>query len=184
MGATHFSGPVHSEAGFVGTTSAVAAGAGITAATGDALTVSINQIGNIVHTQLYVDVQGMHSATDDLDIIGVAGTDPAYLTQIQASLMGEVFQGAMTCLEAPTTGVTSIDLYSATEATGVEDAGIGTLAEVAVVTASAAWTVGKTQAFTSWPAAAKYLYLTTGAAGTVGTYATGKFMIEIWGYKA
>jgi hypothetical protein len=32
------------------------------------------------------------------------------------------------------------------------------------------------------PVADQYLYLTCGAAGTVGTYSAGKFLLELFGY--
>lgn len=184
MGATHFSGPVVSAAGFVGATipSTGLVGTGITASTGDRIKITTQAMGDVVYTQITVDVQGMHSSTTDLDIIGVVGTNPAYILKT-TSIFGTIFSGAMTCVEAPATGVTDIDLYYADEATGVEDGGVAALTETAAVTAGAAWTLAKSAAFTGWPPANKYLYLTCGAAGTVGTYTAGKFMIELWGHK-
>jgi hypothetical protein len=82
----------------------------------------------------------------------------------------------------PTGGVTDIDLYSATEATGVFDAGIGTLVETALLTQGGAWTLALTKAIGSVPAADQYLYLTGGAAGTAAAYTAGKFLIVFEGY--
>jgi hypothetical protein len=188
MASTTFSGPVTSTGGFitVPATSGAEAGAGITDGTGTVLSTSITKTGKIVSTQIFVDVTGLQSSTTDLDIIG-SGASPAYLIQIDNATMGQLFAVTMTCVEAPVTGVTSIDLYSATEATGVFDAGIGTLVEVIVITAGAAWTLNKTQTATpatDIPADNKYLYLTCGAAGTVGTYTAGQFLIELYGYSA
>jgi hypothetical protein len=93
----------------------------------------------------------------------------------------------MTCLVAPTTGVTDIDLYSATEDSGAFDDGIGGLTEVIVITGGAAWTVNKVNTATpatDIPADGKFLYLTCGAAGTPETYDAGQFLIELWGYAA
>jgi hypothetical protein len=88
----------------------------------------------------------------------------------------------MTCLEAPATGVTDIDLYSATVGTAVFDDGIAALTETAIITAGGAWTNGAVKCATTVPPANDYLYLTCGAAGTVGTYTAGKFLIEVFGY--
>jgi hypothetical protein len=186
MARTTFSGPVVSNNGFQGPAVAVDAGAGITDGPGAVISTEITKVGKVINTQIFIDVTGLQSSTDDLDIIG-SGTSAAYLTEIDYATMGQLFAVSMTCLEAPTTGVTDIDLYSATEDTGAFDTGIGTLAEVIVITGGAAWTLNKVNTATpatDIPVDGKFLYLTCGAAGTVGTYATGQFMIEMWGYEA
>lgn len=186
MGTTTFSGPVVSTGGFSSATASTAAGAGITDGTGTVLTTKITKTGNIVSTQIFVDVTGLQSSTTDLDIIG-SGTSAAYLTAIDFATMGQLFAVTMTCLEAPLTGVTSVDLYSATEATGAFDTGVATLTETICITAGAAWTLNKTQTATpatDIPVDDSYLYLTCGAAGTVGTYTAGQFLIELYGYAA
>ena len=169
-----------------GAAAATAAGAGITDGTGAVLSTEITKVGKIISTHIFVDLTGLQSSTDDLDIIG-SGTSAATLTAIDYATMGQVFAVSMTCLEAPLTGVTDIDLYSATESTGAFDTGIGTLTEVIVITGGAAWTLNKVNAATpatNIPADGKFLYLTCGAAGTVGTYTAGQFLIELWGYEA
>ena len=186
MAKTHFSGPVVSAAGFEGAVVADRSGSGITDGTGTVISYDITKVGKVINTQIFIDVTGLQSSTTDLDIIG-SGASAAYLTQIDNDVMGQLYAVTMTCLEAPLTGVTSIDLYSATEGTGVFDGDIASLVEVIVITASAAWTVNKTQnatPATDIPADTKYLYLTCGAAGTVGTYTAGQFLIELWGYEA
>ena len=175
MATTHFSGPVVSTAGFTGAAVAQTAGAGFTDGVGAVVSVDITKTGKIINTAIFVDMTGTQSATTDLDIIGT-GSGDAYILQVDNATMGQLFAVTMTCLEAPTVGVTAIDLYSATESTGAFDAGIGTLVEVIVITASAAWTVSKTQTATpatDIPADTKYLYLVCGAAGKVGTYPAG-----------
>jgi hypothetical protein len=79
--------------------------------------------------------------------------------------------------------VTTIDLYAATEGTGVFDGGIAALAETAVLTSSGAWTLGLTQGTVADGVAANaYLYLTSGAGGTAGTYTAGRLLITLTGY--
>ena len=186
MGATHFSGPVVSAGGFEGAAVADPSGSGITDGTGTVISVDITKTGKIISTQIFIDVTGLQSSTTDLDIIG-SGASAAYLTQVTAATHGQLFALSMTCLEAPLTGVTDIDLYSATEATGVFDSGIGLLTETIAITGGAAWTLNKVNTATpatDIPVADSYLYLTCGAAGTVGTYTAGQFLIEMWGYEA
>lgn len=156
-------------------------GAGFSGGTGTVIKTSIERMGGIIRTSFLIDLTGLASSTTDLDIIGV-GASPAYIGQITAAKNGTILTGRVTCLEVPTGGVTDIDLYSATEATGVFDAGIGTLAETALLTNGGAWTLALTKAIGNVPAAGEYLYLTGGAAGTAATYTAGKFLIVLEGY--
>lgn len=158
-------------------------GAGITGGTGTVIKTSVQRVGGIITTKIFIDLTGLGSSTTDLDIIGV-GSSAAYLGQITAARNGTIIAGTMTCLEVPTGGADDVDLYSATEATGVFDGGIGSLAETALVTSGGAWTLNGSKAFGNMPAANEYLYLTGGEAGTAATYTAGKFMIELTGYEA
>jgi len=161
---------------------ATGAGAGITGGTGTVYKNSLRREGNLYITSILIDLTGLGSSTTDLDIIG-QGASAAYIAKLTAAECGTTILAAqMTCLEAPATGVTDIDLYSATEGTGVFDGGIAALAETAVITAGGAWANGTVKAATTVPLSTEYLYLTCGAAGTVGTYTAGKFLIELYGY--
>lgn len=157
-------------------------GAGISGGTGTVVKTSVEQVGDLVTTKIFIDVTGLGTSTTDLDIIGT-GTSPAYITQIDTSVMGTITGGKMECLEVPTTGADDVDLYCATEGTGVFDGGIAALAETALVTSGAAWTVDAVKGFLAAPANGKYLYLCNGEAGTVGTYDAGMFLITLYGYK-
>lgn len=158
-----------------------AAGAGITDGVGAVFKSSVERIGDIIRTTILIDLTGLSSSTTDLDIIGT-GLSAAYLGQVTAAKNGTLFAGRVACLEAPVGGVTDIDLYSATEATGVFDGGIAALTETALLTSGAAWTIMRELALTALPAADEYLYLTGGAAGTVAAYTAGKYIIELEGY--
>lgn len=157
------------------------AGAGITSGTGTIFKAGIELIGNLRKLSIYIDLTGLASSTTDLDIIGV-GASPAYLCRILAAEIGTVEAIRMTCLELPAGGADDIDLYAATEGTGVFDAGIGTLVETALITSGGAWASGTVKAATAVPAANQYLYLCGGEAGTAATYTAGKFLLEIFGY--
>lgn len=144
---------------------------------------SVVKRGNLVKTEIFIDLTGLHGSTTDLDIIGGVGAANSHIGQITAAINGTIVGGRMTCIEVPAGGADDIDLYAATEATGTEDAGIAALAETALITSGGAW-AANTVKMIDTVAADKYLYLTNGEAGTVGTYTAGKFLIELWGYDA
>ena len=159
-------------------------GTGISAGTGTICKSSVVREGDIITTQILVDLTGLASSTTDLDIIGV-GAGAAYLCQITAAVNGTILGGHMECYEVPAGGADDIDLYAATEATGVFDAGIGTLVETAVITKGSAWAVGDRLGFIADSVAAnKYLYLTGGEAGTAAAYTAGRFVITLIGNPA
>jgi hypothetical protein len=160
------------------------AGAGITAGTGTVYKTSVRAVGGIIETRIMIDLTGLSSSTTDLDVIGHdAATDlAAHIGQITTAQNGTILWGTMKCLEVPATGADDVDLYAATEATGVFDSAIGDLAETALVTSGGAWTAGLEKVFGADVAANKYLYLTGGEAGTAGVYTAGKFLITLYGY--
>lgn len=160
----------------------LSAGAGITDGVATVYRSSVFKVGGIIRTQIYIDLTGLASSTTDLDIIGV-GAGAAYIGRVTNAVNGEIFAGKMSCIEVPVGGADDVDLYAATEATGVFDAGVGTLAETAMVTAGGAWT-RVPKLFSALPVADAYLYLTGGEAGTAATYTAGKFLIELDGYEA
>lgn len=161
---------------------AVEAGAGITGGVGTIYKSSVRRDGGIITTQILLDLTDLSSATSVLDIIGV-GASAAHLGQITAAQNGTILSGTMTCLEAPLS-LTDIDLYSATEATGVFEDNESTLTATALITSGAAWTLGRVLAMTAVPAAGEYLYLVNGVADTADPFTAGKFLIELKGYDA
>lgn len=201
MAKTTFSGPLRSIAGFqtitrangvdtvvstMGTGSAptaMTAGAGITAGTGTVHAVAVSRNGSMIKTDILVDLTGLNSKNTDLDIIGVDGTtDPCHIGQITAAVNGTIVGGVMRCLEVPTGGDPNVALYSATEGTGVEDGGIGSLTETLLFDPAADWTIDMDRSLTGIPAANQYLYLVQGdATGTDATYTAGKFLITLYG---
>lgn len=159
-------------------------GAGITDAANVIIKSGVQRIGELILTRVLIDMTGLKSATDDLDIIGEAVTgDDASLFQIKATEHGTILAGKMTCLEAPLS-LTDIDVYSAVESTGEHEDGIATLDETALLTAGGAWTSGKTVGFIGVPAADEFIYLVNGAADTADDFTAGKFLIELFGYDA
>jgi hypothetical protein len=160
----------------------MSAGAGITSGVGAVYRSSVTKFGlGIIRTQIYIDLTGLASSTTDLDIIGV-GASVAHIGRVTSAINGEIFAGRMSCIEVPAGGADDIDLYAATEGTGVFDGGIAALVETALVTSGGAWT-RLPKLFTALPVPDAYLYLTGGEAGTAATYTAGKFLIELDGHE-
>lgn len=155
------------------------AGAGITAGTGTVHESGVTRAGGIITTRLLIDLTGLNSGGTAGDIIGVNGAGAAYIGQITAAVTGSIFAGSMVCLEAPAGGDADFDLYSATEATGVEDTAITALAETQLINAGTQ-SLGTTTYLAAMPAANEYLYLVNQGTGNA-TYTAGKFLITIYG---
>ena len=158
-------------------------GTGISTGSGTLFKGSILRMGDVIETTIVIDLTGLNSGDADGDIIGVAGTANCHLGRITAAGNGTVFAGSMQCVETPAGGEPDIDLYSATEATGTEEALITGLTETALLAAAADWTGNLApKGLTALPAADQYLYLAGGGGVTNATYTAGKFVIKLYGY--
>lgn len=164
---------------------ATLAGSGITAGTGTVVKAGYTRVGEIVTTQILIDLTGLDSDATLGDIIGVSGTaNPCHIGAVATSESGTLFAGSVECLETPAGGEVDIDLYSAVQGTGVTDGAIGDLDETALLSAGADWTAGTSKGMTAFPADGEYLYLTVGtnSTPTADTYTAGKFLITFYGY--
>ena len=201
MANTTFNGPVRSENGFETISKNTSTGA-ITITSGNKMSVEavgsagiegtaavyVTQVErfksdtdtnvNIVKTTLMIDLTGLASSGAN-DIIGKAGTGVAYIGRVTAEDTGTVFGVTMECYETPAGGDPDIDLYSATEATGVEDSAIGDLTETQIIN-SGDLSAGSRVAG-GGIVADQYLYLVAGSA-TNADYTAGRIIITIHGY--
>ena len=160
------------------------AGTGITTATGVVYANSAVKTGGIYKTEILIDLTGLRSTAAN-DIIGVNGTAlVCHIGQITAGRNGTILAGQMTTFEAPAGGDPDIDLYYATEGTGVEDGAIGDLTETQLINAGD-HSIGDVHVFAAGvvPAANSYLYLVA-ASATDADYTAGRLLIEMWGYDA
>ena len=189
MGTTTFSGPVRSENGFQTITKNATTGA-ITVTSGDKMAVEatggagIEGTASVYVTQvnrLKSDLTGLKDGGTAGDIIGKDGAGVAFIGQVTTANQGTVFGVTMTCLETPAGGSTDIDLFSATEGTGVNDTAIGDLTETQIINAGAA-SAGTVVAGGDI-AADQFLYLVSQGTGDA-TYTAGRFLIEITGFDA
>ena len=155
----------------------VVGGAGITTGTNTVARGSFALEGGIRLMRVLIDLRGLNSGGTANDIIGVNGTAlRCYIAQIPSMT---VLGGRMTCLEAPAGGDTDIDLYSATEDTGVEDQPITDLTETLLINAGTQ-SLGTLTYLAANPAAGTYLYL-AGQGTANATYTAGRFLIELFG---
>ena len=197
MANTTFSGPVRSQNGFqtistnatTGTVTVLsksAAAIANPAATGAGIEgsaavyeTSVKTENGIVTTSIMIDLTGLQSGGTAGDIIGKNGSGVAYIARITTADNGTVFGVKMTCYEAPAGGDNDIDLYSATEGTGVEDSAITALTETQIIN-SGTLALGTT-VFGTDIAANQYLYL-VGQGTSNAAYTAGRLLIEIYGY--
>jgi hypothetical protein len=160
-------------------TPALNIGTGITTGTGTICKANGGLSGGIYRMTILIDLTGLNSGGTAGDIIGVNGTAlPCYIAQLPAMT---VLGGRMTCLETPAGGDTDIDLYSATEGTGVEDQAITALTETQIINAGTQ-SIGTVTYFAADPATNAYFYL-VGQSTSNATYTAGRFLIEIFGVQ-
>ena len=203
MATTTFNGPVRSEKGFQqisksanGTITVTSGDKMATEATASAgiegtAAVYVTQVNrlksdvatnvNIVNTTIMIDLTGLKDGGTAGDIIGKDGSGVAFIGKVTTANQGTVFGVTMTCVETPAGGSTDIDLFSATEGTGVNDTAIGDLTETQIINAGAA-SAGTVVAGGDI-AADQFLYLVSQGTGDA-TYTAGRFLIEITGFDA
>ena len=203
MATTTFNGPVRSEKGFQqisksanGTVTVTSGDKMATEATASAgiegtAAVYVTQVNrlksdvatnvNIVKTTIMIDLTGLKDGGTAGDIIGKDGSGVAFIGKVTTANQGTVFGVTMTCLETPAGGSTDIDLFSATEGTGVNDTAIGDLTETQIIN-SGSLSAGSLVAGGDI-AADQFLYLVSQGTGDA-TYTAGRLMIEILGFDA
>ena len=203
MATSTFNGPVRSEKGFQqisksanGTITVTSGAKMATEATASAgiegtAAVYVTQVNrlksdvdtnvNIVKTTIMIDLTGLKDGGTAGDIIGKDGSGVAFIGKVTTANQGTVFGVTMTCVETPAGGSTDIDLFSATEGTGVNDTAIGDLTETQIINAGAA-SAGTVVAGGDI-AADQFLYLVSQGTGDAA-YTAGRFLIEITGFDA
>lgn len=162
-------------------TLAVTPGVGVTGGSGTVAKISVNTSGSLVTTRYLVDLTGLNGGGTADDIIGTNGAGVAHWGQLATAVCGTILGGRVTCLETPAGGNIDIDLWTADEATGVEDTGISALTNEVQLINHGNWAAGETAGMIAPPAANQYLYFTNGTS-TSATYTAGQFLVEFFGY--
>ena len=135
---------------------------------------------NIVKTTILLDLTGLTKSATAGDIIGKDGDGVAYFARVTTADQGVIFGIQMTCLEVPSAGNGDIDIYSATEGTGVEDTAITALTESQITNGGAL--VAGSMVAGGAISADQYLYLVNAQGAGAGTYTGGRLLIELTGY--
>ena len=156
---------------------AMTEGTGISGGSGTVYHSIVEREGKFIKTVIFVDIQGLASVADDGDAIGTA--NPSHLGQVTAAVNGAIYKASITCLEAPATGNTDIDVYSNASGSIQVDGDVS--GGTQLLDKSGAWSAVEESALTALPAADEYLYLTAGSAGAADTYTAGQFVIELFG---
>ena len=161
-------------------------GTGISTGTGSLFSGNVTVAGDLIKTEIFIDLTGLNSSAAG-DIIGKQSTANCHLGQITAALNGTIVAGTFQSLETPTGGEPDIDLFSASESTGTEDAAVSGLTETKLLDLGAdlaSGNLGTPFALSAFPAADEFLYLVASGGGTDDTYTAGKLLITLYGQPA
>ena len=178
MATTTFNGPVRSENGFQMVSKNATTGA-ITVTSGDKMAVEATGSAGIEGTAAVYVTQVTRLKSDVSTNVNIVKT--SIMIEVTAANQGTVFGVTMTCVETPAGGSADIDLFSATEGTGVNDTAIGDLTETQIIN-SGSLSAGSFVAGGDI-AADQFLYLVSQGTGDA-TYTAGRLMIEILGFDA
>jgi len=148
--------------------------------------VGISRVGDLIHTQIWMDLTGLTSAATDNDLIGDEGTGEAWFAKITDALNGVIYKGKISCFETPTTGEPSLAVWAADNSVGVEDTLISALTNQNELEESQGdgtdWAAGDEVLMNDGlPTDGQYLYLVVDTAGDAGTYDAGQLFFEFWG---
>ena len=159
---------------------AMTPGAQITA-TAEAYKASTIRVGNVITTEIYIDVTGLSSIADDGDVIGFS-TGAAHIGQVTTAVNGLIFSAKVACVEVPATGTPDINIASATPSDAkLDDDGTGLTGYILDFDSGGNLAIDGEEEFSTMPIANKYLYLLSGAGSGAGTYTAGKLVITLKG---
>ena len=165
-------------------------GTGISTGTGTLYSGNVTVAGDLIKTEIFIDLTGLNSSAAG-DIIGVqGGTANCHIGEITSALCGTIVAGTFQSLETPAGGEPDIDVFSATVGTGAEDTAVSDLSETKLFDAGQDFIAGLSAnqfnfgGFTAVPAADEFLYLVGSGGGTDATYTAGKFLITLYGKPA
>mgnify|MGYP003139602439 CR=1 FL=1 len=147
-------------------------------------TTTIHEFMGDIITTIQVDLTGLKSANDDGDIIGLDGTDGAFLLQYKTATHGILYKSEVICVELPTASSNEgldFDLAAVAASDGAydDDANAGTFhtggGNVALGTSQVDLVMGTLTND-------HFIYLLTGAAHSgASVYTGGKLVIRLYG---
>jgi hypothetical protein len=145
----------------------------------------ISRAGDIITTQILIDLTGLQSGGAHNDIFGdPTGTGAkSHFGQITTAVNGVIWGGDFICFETPAGCNIDVDVSVAT-AVGAQDADVTGLAGYAqLLDGGNAAAFADAQQLTALPAANTYIYLSAGTTTDVVASA-GRFLLTLHGYVA
>lgn len=163
----------------------MAAGTGVTTGTGTIYRSGVIRVGDVITTQILLDLTGCTSADSDDDVIGVEDTAlVCHLGQITTARNGTIFAGTVTCLELPAS-LTDVNFWASDVSTLVYENPITNgAAETELIDKGGAWAAMDIDDMTALPTANHYLYAVNGASDTPAAFTAGKWLLTFYGYVA
>ena len=161
-------------------------GTGISAVATAIVKYGISRAGDIITTQILIDITGLQSGAGAGDIFGdpIGTGAKSHFGQITTAVNGVIWGGHVKCMETPAGCNIDIDFADATVDTGVQDAnGTALTGYHQLLNGGAQAGNSIDQPLTAYPDANSYLYLLTGSA-TNTVASAGRFLITLYGYVA
>jgi len=144
--------------------------------------VSTVRVGNVITTEMYIDLTGLASINVDLDFIGLAAGGACPIGQITTAVNGLLFSAKIACVELPAGGTLDINVCSATEDDHVyNEAAAGQTGYILDFDSAGELALDGEEDWDTQPVADSYIYLLSGEAANNGTYTAGKLVITLKG---
>lgn len=192
MGASHVTGPLTSDNGFIGSitgnltgnilaTTADSEGAAGSVGTGAASVLSRREENGTIITELSFDVTGLASVATANDVIGLASGGVAYIGRNVVATNGIIYKAELICLETPVGGDDDINVVANVSAVLEYDGAGGT---AYVINGGDAAIGQSVQNLVPALTADHYFYLTAGTGDTAAAYTAGQFILRTYGHAA
>lgn len=162
------------------------AGAGVTAGVGTIVKYGIERAGDIITTQILIDITGLQSGGANDDIFGdpVGAGAKSHFGQVTTAVNGVIWGGHVKCMETPAGCNVDVDFSAASVDSGAQDGDVTALANYAQLLNGGNQTGNSIdQPLTAYPAPNYYLYL-SGGTFTDAVATAGRFLITLFGYVA
>lgn len=165
--------------------SAMTPGTGISTGTGTICASRVSRMGELIKTEILLDLTGLNDGDTAADVIGKDGdTANCHIGQITNAVNGTIIAGRIHCLELPAGGDVDVDFWGTVlEGTLAQDVGISTGTNEVQLIDHGDWAANEIDELTTMPGVG-YLYLVTGSQGTDADYTGGIFLVELWGTPA
>lgn len=133
----------------------------------------------VIITQIKFDLTGLASVATGNDVIGLAAGGNAYIGRNVVATNGVIFKAELSCIETPTTGDNDVDIVTNASGAIAYDGAGGTAYLVNAGDLLAGQTI---QNLVPALTANDYFYVSTGTGDTADTYASGQYVLTLYGH--